>query len=104
MRRFQTVFATVRLYGVPGLWDLLRWNVFSLVTCVRLRVDLGSWQVPDSELPSVLRIERGRLEDLQRFRAQMEPAALPADFLLDQIYGLSQFYLGFWEDEIAGIQ
>jgi hypothetical protein len=104
MRKLQTTLAKVRVHGVVGAWNLLRWNVFSLVTCVRMRVDLVSWQVPDRPMPAALRIELGRIEDLQRFRASVGTATLPDAFLVDQTYGLSHFYLGIWGGEIACIQ
>jgi len=50
-----------------------------------------------------LRVERGRLEDLRRWRGRKGAPVLPEDFLADQIFGLSRFYLGLWEGEIANI-
>jgi ribosomal protein S18 acetylase RimI-like enzyme len=87
-----------------GVWDLFRLrSYFSLKTFVRLRFDLRNWQVSELVMPAELRIEHGRLEDLQRFRNRMSTAVFPDDFLADQIFGLSQFYLGLWGEEIAHI-
>lgn len=102
--RLKSAFLWVRLHGMIGFWRLFNLRLyFSLKTCLSLRIDLKIWQFRDPAIPPELRIEQGRLEDLQRFRDRMDRSALPDDFLADRYLGLSQFYLGFWEGEIAHI-
>jgi ribosomal protein S18 acetylase RimI-like enzyme len=102
--RLKSAFLWVRLHGMIGFWRLFNLRLyFSFKTCFSLRVDLLDWEFHDLAIPPELRIEQGRLEDLQQFRDRMGKSTLPDDFLVDQYLGLRKFYLGFWEGEIAHI-
>ena len=103
MSKPRSAFAQVRLYGMRGAWRLLGSNFCRSVNYFRLKLDLRNQ--PENELrePSApMRIERGDLAQLARFRSAAANT-WPADFHADLTHGLRQFYLGFWNDQVAHI-
>ena len=58
-------------------------------------------RVEDIQLPSQLKIEKGRIEELNTIRYTKQ--GLPREFYMDKIYGYKSFYLGYYDGEIGAI-
>ncbi|MGH8594772.1 MAG: GNAT family N-acetyltransferase [Gammaproteobacteria bacterium] len=104
MPKLRSAFAQVQLYGMSGLWRLLRSNLCASGNYFRLQLDLR--KQPENIMPTPLtslRIERGDLAQLARLRSAAAASAWPADFQADRTHGLRQFYLGFWNEQVAHI-
>jgi ribosomal protein S18 acetylase RimI-like enzyme len=63
---------------------------------------MANWQ-PLQPAPPALEVRQGALLELISFRETMAKPLPQDDFYADRIYGLSRFWLGLWENQVAHI-
>jgi GNAT superfamily N-acetyltransferase len=102
MPRLHTAAEQIRMHGVRGAWGLLRSNVCTRTTCLRLQKRLGLPPSQQDLVSGCIKAERGKLEVLEAWRASRK-SALPMEFFVDRTRSLRHCYLGYWNGELAHI-
>ncbi len=102
MPRLHTAIEQLRMHGMRGAWALLRSNVCTRTTCLRLQKHLGLPPSQQHQISDCIKAEQGNLEVLEAWRASRK-AWLPMEFFVDRTRRLHRCYLGYWNGEVAHI-